>query len=67
LKKAEMLYESGNNQSYSLIHPCLSVVILKSELLAPGTKFCGGTGSTVKVAPGRGQRDDRERTIDKRK
>jgi hypothetical protein len=33
LKKAEIPYESGNNQSYSLIHPCLSVVILKSELL----------------------------------
>jgi hypothetical protein len=33
LKKAEIPYESGNNQSYSLIHPCPSVVILKSELL----------------------------------
>jgi hypothetical protein len=33
LKKAEIPYESGNNQSYSLIHPCLSVVVLKSELL----------------------------------
>jgi hypothetical protein len=35
LKKAEIPYESGNHQRYSLIHPCPSVVILKSELL-PG-------------------------------
>jgi hypothetical protein len=27
LKKAEIPYESGNNQSYSLIHPCLSVSV----------------------------------------
>jgi hypothetical protein len=33
LKKAEIPYERENNQSYSLIHPCPSVVILKSELL----------------------------------
>jgi hypothetical protein len=33
LKKAEIPYEREINQSYSLIHPCPSVVILKSELL----------------------------------
>jgi hypothetical protein len=36
LKKAEIPYERGNNQSYSLIHPCPSVVILKSDLLYGG-------------------------------